>query len=231
MKIAGLVKTSTVDFPGRLAAVVFTAGCNFDCFYCHNRQLLGQDLQLISQLAVEEFLQKRNRLLEGVVVSGGEPLLQPALMDFLVRIRRLGYQVKLDTNGSHPGLLRELVRDKLVDYVAVDYKAPWSSYAKVNRCHLATACRVQESFNLLFESGINWEARTTIIPGLTLADLTTMARESAALPAWYWQEYRRPQFIRPGDEDLLAAAILSKECLADLAGSFSKIQPAISLRF
>ncbi len=230
MKIAGLIKTSTIDYPGLLAAVVFTPGCNFDCFYCHNRPLLEADSSYgLDDLL--EFLQKRRGLLEGVVISGGEPLLQAGLPDFLSRIRQLGYQIKLDTNGSRPGKMAELIRAGLIDYLAIDYKAPWLKYDKMSRCRAADRHKVQESFALLQESAVNWEARTTIAPLLTAADLAVMARETASLPAWYWQRYNVPLVFQEEDKDLVQAAPIEHKCLQELATRLAIWQPAISLRF
>ena len=163
MILSGLVKSSTVDFPGCLSAVLFAPGCNFDCFYCHNRQLLGQHPPQIEIEDVLDFLDRRRNLLDGVVFSGGEPTLQEGLVDLIVKIRRMGYSVKLDTNGTNPGLLGRLIQSSLVDYVAIDLKAPWAKYPSICRCRAADVTFVQQSFRLLAASGLDWEARTTVI--------------------------------------------------------------------
>lgn len=192
MRIAGLEKFSTVDFPGSLAAVVFAAGCNYRCFYCHNRAILNCP-PLLSEAEVFAFLEKRAGLLDGVVFSGGEPALQSDLPQWLARVRALGYRTKLDTNGSRPETLRALLNAELLDYVAMDYKAPLDCYPAL--CGTDSA-GVAESLALLRNSRIPYELRTTLVPQLTEAKLRKMA---AAVPAdanWFLQLYR-PQ---PGNE-------------------------------
>ena len=163
MRIAGLEKFSTVDFPGSLAAVLFAACCNYRCFYCHNRHILGEP-PLLSEAEVLAFLQKRAGLLDGVVFSGGEPTLQSDLPEWLRRVRALGYKTKLDTNGSRPEVLRALIADGLVDYVAMDYKAPLEGYPSL--CG-ANSAGVPESLALLRGSGVPYELRTTLVPQIT----------------------------------------------------------------
>lgn len=192
MRIAGLEKFSTVDFPGSLAAVVFATGCNYRCFYCHNRAILNCP-PLLSEAEVFAFLEKRAGLLDGVVFSGGEPALQSDLPQWLARVRALGYRTKLDTNGSRPETLRTLLEAELLDYVAMDYKAPLDCYPAL--CG-ADSAGVAESLALLRNSRIPYELRTTLVPQLTEAKLRKMA---AAVPAdanWFLQLYR-PQ---PGNE-------------------------------
>ena len=162
MRIAGLSKLTTIDFPGKLACILFTAGCNYDCGFCHNRSLLYTDA-LLDENEVWAFLRKRAGQLEGVVISGGEPTLQWDLEDAARRMKSLGYAVKLDTNGSAPGVLETLLSAKLLDYVAMDYKAPLRRYLEI--CG-KEAAGVEESLSLLFASGVPFELRTTVIPEL-----------------------------------------------------------------
>ena len=131
MIFGGMQRSSTIDFPGALACVLFTRGCDLDCFYCHNRELIAGDGGQLAEAAVFSFLEKRRGLLDGVVVSGGEPTLQPDLEEFLRRVRPLGYRVKLDTNGRRPALVERLWREGLFDYVAVDVKALPADYPAV----------------------------------------------------------------------------------------------------
>ena len=153
MNIAGLLKTATIDFPRRLAAVVFTAGCNYDCGFCHNRGLLDA-ADFKDNGEVLRFLEKRAGLLDGVVISGGEPTLQKDLAGFAATLKELGYDVKLDTNGSNPQMVGRLLDGGLVDYVAMDYKAPLARYPEV--CG-AGADGFLETLGLLWDSGIEWE--------------------------------------------------------------------------
>ena len=142
MKIGGLNKFSLSDFPGKVAAVVFTQGCNFRCPYCHNGSLISADILECCLIPEEEFfeiLQSRSKQLDGVVVSGGEPTIQADLPEFLAHIKSRGFLVKLDTNGSQPEVLREVLQSKLVDFVAMDIKAPLAIYDRLTGVRAPTS--------------------------------------------------------------------------------------------
>lgn len=186
MNIAGLQRSSTVDFPKKLSAVIFAAGCNYRCFYCHNRSILDRP-PLLPEAEVSAFLERRAGLIDGVVFSGGEPTLQKDLAWQLNRAKKLGYATKLDTNGSRPDVLASLLAAGLLDYVAMDYKAPFEKYPSL--C-LAPPRGVRESIELLLASNIPFELRTTVVPQLSLADLFAMAEAVPPLPRWALQLYR-----------------------------------------
>lgn len=124
MLISGIVKSSLLDYPGLISCVIFLPGCNYDCFYCHNRPLIQGSPDILNPREVFDFLQKRKGQLDGVVISGGEPTLHKDLIPLIAQIRLLGYKVKLDTNGSNPQIIAETLEKNLCDYYAVDYKAP-----------------------------------------------------------------------------------------------------------
>ncbi len=237
MKIAGLVRLSTVDFPGRLAAVVFTAGCDLDCFYCHNRLLLGAGAPEMALADVVAFLDKRRGVLDGVVVSGGEPTIQPGLPAFLRLLRDMGYAVKLDTNGGHPSVLEQLIQARpspLVDYIAMDIKAPWSRYPDVCGGEPEVAENVQESVSILSRlaagAGIAWELRTTVVPQLSEDDLVEMGSLLPPVPIYALQQYRRPEVFRPEDRFRVAAAALTPEGLERAAVRMRAFQPNVVVR-
>ena len=186
MRIAGLEKLSTVDYPGKPAAVIFTAGCNYRCFYCHNLAICGNP-PLIDEEEVFRYLGKRIPLLEGVVITGGEPTLQEDLVHVMRRIRGLGLAVKLDTNGSRPEILEPLLTERLADYVAMDLKAPLPLYPKICGC---TADGIAESMSLLAASEIPYEFRTTVWPGMTEDILFEMRGLLPAGSRWYLQKCR-----------------------------------------
>lgn len=168
MKFGGFQPFTLSDYPGRTAAIAFAQGCNFRCPFCHNGALLPvmvpEELLVPGETVLEHLKRRRGRL-EGLVVSGGEPTLQAALPDFLRRVKRLEYQVKLDTNGSRPGMLARLLREGLVDFVAMDVKAPPEKYGLL--CGTAAPLAgVRESMALLADSGIPHLFRTTVVPGL-----------------------------------------------------------------
>ncbi|MBO7238090.1 MAG: anaerobic ribonucleoside-triphosphate reductase activating protein [Elusimicrobiaceae bacterium] len=162
MKIGGLIKFTLIDYPGRVAAVVFTQGCNFRCRYCHNPELVYPHLlqEAMPEEEVMAFLRHRQGTLEGVVVTGGEPTLQPDLLRFLADIKKLGYYVKLDTNGSKPDVVRAAIEQKLVDYIAMDLKAPFEKYSLITGVEFEQHA-LQESMDLIRRSGLAYEFRTT----------------------------------------------------------------------
>ncbi len=169
MKLAGFVPLSLCDYPGRVAAVVFTQGCNFRCPWCHNGHLLpltAEPSNSVSEEHVMSVLAERCDRLGGVVVSGGEPTLQPALPRFLRRLKALRLDVKLDTNGTHPAVLRQLLDDRLLDYVAMDVKAPWDRYAALTGTVCCDVAAVQASMAMIAASGVPHAFRTTRVDPL-----------------------------------------------------------------
>ncbi|MBQ7653094.1 MAG: anaerobic ribonucleoside-triphosphate reductase activating protein [Clostridia bacterium] len=176
MKIVGFEKLSLVDFDGYTACTLFTGGCNFRCPFCHNGPLvIGVGLEEYSEEEIFSYLKKRKGILEGVVVTGGEPTLQKDLDVYLKKIKDLGYAVKLDSNGTAPETLRSLIERKLVDYIAMDVKSSPSGYP------LATGVpfneNVLKSVDLLLEGMVDYEFRTTLVKGLiTDLDVEYMAK-------------------------------------------------------
>jgi pyruvate formate lyase activating enzyme len=191
MKIAGLQKNSMVDFPGKISAVVFTQGCNMNCGYCHNRRLIGQCAQqdFVEVEDVLVFLEKRRGLLDGVVVSGGEPTLQKDLIPFFEKVRSMGYLTKLDTNGTNPGLLKQLIQSQLLDYVAMDVKAPLCKYRQVC-CSMVDTQKIQESIDVLKEGRVEYEFRTTYTPELCDEDLMDITRTISGARRYVLQQYK-----------------------------------------
>ena len=190
MLIAGLQKTSFVDFPGKAAAVVFTPYCNFDCVYCHNDHILGKDAPLIEEETVMDYLAKRAGLLQAVVVSGGEPTLQQNLDAFIRQVRALSYKIKLDTNGSKPETLRALLKEGLLDYIAMDVKAPLHQYAEIARTDVSTDA-IQRSIAILRNSGVAHEFRLTFAPQLSIEDAVEAAQLVKGCEKFYLQQYRK----------------------------------------
>ena len=167
MKISGLQKMTLLDFPGRVACTVFLQGCNFRCPFCHNSDLLGgEGPQSISQEELLAFLKKRVGLLDGVCITGGEPTLQKDLPQLLKSIKELGYLVKLDTNGSRPGMLRQLVEDGVVDYVAMDIKNCPQLYGQTAGVENMDLSAVEESMAYLLSGKVDYEFRTTVMEQL-----------------------------------------------------------------
>ena len=191
--IGGLTPLTSIDFPGRLAAVLFCQGCPWRCGYCHNPELLDASVPgALPWTEVRAFLQRRRGLLDGVVFSGGEPTLQAALPGALVEVRALGFETALHTAGMYPDRLA--ARLPLLDWVGLDIKGPWRRIDAITRSH-RSAPRVQASLQHLLASGVAYECRTTWHPGLFgIDELHTLADELATLGVRHWalQECRTP---------------------------------------
>ena len=190
MNIQGFQKLTLLDFPGRTACTVFTGGCNLRCPFCHNAGLVRTPLEgpnLTDEVLA--YLRKRQGLLDGVCVTGGEPLLQPDLEGFLRRVKELGYAVKLDTNGTLPRRLEAILATNLVDYVAMDIKSSPDGYAAAAGAD-ADVSAVTDSLSLLRQSGIPYELRTTAVRGIhTEADFAAIGEWIGDVPAYFIQRF------------------------------------------
>jgi pyruvate formate lyase activating enzyme len=167
MKIGGWQKVSLVDYPGKICTILFTQGCNFRCPYCHNPELvLPSAFQArLAEDTVLAFLKKRQGVIDAVTITGGEPTLQPDLAKVIAHIKALGYLVKLDTNGSHPVVLRALVEEKVLDYVAMDVKGPLERYGELAGTKIPSK-DIQSSIQTIMDSGVPYEFRTTVVDGM-----------------------------------------------------------------
>ncbi|MFO8111711.1 MAG: anaerobic ribonucleoside-triphosphate reductase activating protein [Desulfosalsimonadaceae bacterium] len=166
MNIGGFEKYSFIDFPGCISSVVFTRGCNFCCPYCHNPELVqpGCEVQdaAVSEEDVLSFLEKRRKYVDGVVITGGEPFLQPDLPEFCQQLKMLGFSIKIDTNGSRPEMLAEVIRDGLADYIAMDVKTDPERYAPLIARELDPE-RIRRSIEIIIGAGLPHEFRTTCV--------------------------------------------------------------------
>ncbi len=230
MLIKGFVKTSYVDYPGKIASVIFLAGCNFRCKYCYNKDLVSNapSLAVVPKDEVFTYLVKRKNILEGICVTGGEPTVNPELVKFLVELKQFGLPLKLDTNGTNPRMLLEILAERLVDYVAMDIKAPLSGqYQELTDCVFDPVEKIKESLRILTESGISFELRTTVIPQFHSRDsLVKMVDQvdsslgstgQIAIP-WYFQPFVSGECI---SEDFNNFGDASKEYLDSLVSLVS----------
>ncbi|MCR9011368.1 anaerobic ribonucleoside-triphosphate reductase activating protein [Gabonibacter chumensis] len=203
MRIGGLIKQSLIDWEGRVTAVIFTQGCNFRCGYCHNPSLVLPELFTKNQKWTEaelfSFLSKRRQWLDGVVISGGEPTLQPDLILFVQKIKKLGFDIKLDTNGSNPDLLRELIAGKRIDAIAMDVKSALNltAYRKISpNISSELLDKIKVSIRIIRASGIEYLFRTTVIPGLqTEKELENVKKEFEKDP-FLLQEFRNGDILK-----------------------------------
>ena len=190
MNVQGYQKLTLLDFPGRTACTVFTGGCNLRCPFCHNAGLVRTPLAEQNRTdEVLEYLHKRRGILDGVCVTGGEPLLQPDLADFIRRIKEMGYAVKLDTNGSLPDRLEDLLAQGLIDYVAMDVKSSPAGYTAATGTEVDVAV-YDRSVQILRNSGVPYEFRTTAVGGIhTPEDFAAIGRWLGDVPRYFIQRF------------------------------------------
>ena len=189
MVLSGLQKLTLLDFPGRIAATVFTRGCNMRCPFCHNASLVVGDSDIIFEEDFFAFLESRRGRLGGVCISGGEPTLQPDLVDFIKRIKDMGFEVKLDTNGTNPKLLSLLIDEGLVDYVAMDIKSSPERYGAV--CGRSVDMeKIKKSIDILMQGKIDYEFRTTVAkPLFSTEDFVEIGRMIKGAKRYYLQGF------------------------------------------
>lgn len=189
--IRGWQKTSFIDYPGKISTVLFYSGCNFRCNFCHNPDLVynRQILPKISEEKVINYLDNRKKILEAVVLTGGEPTLYKKLPLFLKKIKKIGYLVKLDTNGTHPGMLKRVIHENLVDYLAMDIKAPLKKYSLVTQKAINPTI-IKESIKIIKESELPYEFRSTILPIFhKTKDILAMARLIKGAELYFLQKF------------------------------------------
>lgn len=189
MKFGGLQKLTLLDYPERVACTVFVVGCDFRCPFCHNNSIVTGCSEEWTEEEILAFLEKRSNVLEGMCLTGGEPLLYPDVADFLQRVKALGYKVKLDTNGSFPFKLQCLIENGLVDYVAMDVKNSMDKYAATAGVAVELGA-IRQSIEFLLAGRVNYEFRTTVTRTFhTKEDLVEIAYRLRAADKWYLQQF------------------------------------------
>jgi len=200
MLIAGFQKLTLIDYPGKIAATIFTFGCNFRCPFCHNPELVGGIKYEVSSDIEKnffKFLKTRKGKLSGVCITGGEPTLQPDLIDFIKKVKKMGFLVKLDSNGARPDVLKKLYDLKLLDFVAMDIKNSLKKYDKTNGIK-TDKDRIKMSVNLIMNSRVPYEFRTTVVPGLhKVEDFDEIAEWLSGAESYFLQEYREGKILDP----------------------------------
>lgn len=228
MNIRGFNKTTLLDYPAHLAATVFLGGCNFRCPYCHNMGLVlsPEDQPEISKAEILDFLKKRKNILEGICITGGEPTLAADLFDFISNIKVLGYKVKLDTNGYKPEVIGELIKNKLIDYIAMDIKSSPQGYARVCQIPSLDINKIYESVRLIISSDIDYEFRTTLVKELhDTDDIISISSWLKGVKAYYLQPFKDSgQVIYSGFSSF------SEQELSSFLAILSKTIPNVSVR-
>jgi len=209
--IKGLQKLSVIDYPGKVSCTIFTFGCNFRCGYCHNPELVVDDGRAeISEEEILNFLSKRKDFLDGVCVTGGEPTINKDLPEFLSKIKKMGFSVKLDTNGSNPEMLEQLVRSGLVDYIAMDIKAPLEKYDDVTKVKVDKE-KIKKSIGIIRKIGNfpEYEFRITVVPGLFNGqDALAIGKWLKGSKKFYIQNFRN---IKTLDKSFIERGPFTKE--------------------
>lgn len=216
MQIHGLNKTTLLDYPGHLAATIFTGGCNFRCPFCHNKTLVlsPHSQPLLSEDSILDFLKKRQYILQGVCITGGEPTLQTDLFSFLQKIKELGYLIKLDTNGYQPSVIKNLASEGLLDYIAMDIKSSIEGYHKIANIPSFDINPILESVEYIMNSNINYEFRTTIVKELhSFETITSIGNWIKGCNSYYLQNFQESdQVLSKGfhshDKETLDAFII-----------------------
>ena len=197
VEIGGFEAVSLIDYPGMISSIVFFAGCNMRCPFCHNPNLVLRDREHLKMMAPSEALERLSEMsgfIDGVTITGGEPLIQPGIEDFIDHAKSIGLKVKLDTNGLSPDQLQRVIASKMVDYIAMDIKAPLEGcrYEKAAGIPIhSLITRIRRSIDLIKNSGISHEFRTTVVPGIISPDeLPAVAEEIKGADAYYLQQFR-----------------------------------------
>jgi len=223
MKIGGLQKTSLLDFPEEVSSIIWTVGCNFSCPFCYNKDLVNGKIQEISEDEVLAYLEKRKKLIDGLVISGGEPFLQKDLKDFCKKVKKLGYKIKIDTNGTYPDKLKELIDEKLVDYISMDIKAPTKKYDSLAGKKIDLK-KVKKSIKIIQESNVDYEFKTTFVPELlTKEDIVEIGKELKGSKKYFLQQFKND--IPLISDEIMNKNPYSKEFLEE---TLNEIKPYFS---
>lgn len=200
MKIGGFLPSSLIDYPRKISAVIFAKGCSFQCPFCYNPDIVLGKTEDVSEETVFETLKAKKKWLDGVVLGGGEPTIYEDLPDFISRIKKLGFFVKLDTNGSNPSMLEKLIKSNLINYIAMDIKAPLEKYESVVR-RKVNLDDIKKSVEIIRNSRIDYEFRTTLVPSLhSEEDIVKMANLLKGSKKYFIQQFRVDKTLDKGFE-------------------------------
>ena len=227
MNIQGFQKLTMLDFPGHTACTVFTGGCNLRCPFCHNVALvLAPEEEPLDEAEIFSYLAKRRGVLDGVAITGGEPLLQKDIADFCRKVKEMGFLVKLDTNGFFPEALEALLREGLLDYVAMDVKNTKEKYAATCGREIIDLSKVEKSLALLKNSGVGYELRTTVVGGFhTVEDIEEIARWISGAERYYLQAFKDSGILKEG-----SGSPVPEEEMRRMRDAAARFIPIVELR-
>ncbi len=198
MIFGGFEKCTLIDYPGKISCMVFTIGCNFRCPYCHNPELVDETIERkYTEQEIFDFLKRRKIIIEGVVVTGGEPTMHTGLPAFLRKVKKMGFLVKLDSNGTNPKMLTKIIKERLVDYIAMDIKSPLTKYnAVVSRP--TDIKKIRQSIDIIMNSEVAYEFRTTVIKSLlSPEDILEIGKEIHGAKKYYLQKFVSTKILNP----------------------------------
>lgn len=229
MRLGGYQKLTLIDYPGKIATTVFTVGCSFRCPFCHNPELvLTNNSQFSTDNKMEkeffDFLEKRKGKLEGVCITGGEPTIQADIIEFIKKIKKMGFLVKLDSNGTRPDVLKKILNQELVDFVAMDIKNSLKNYSQTVGIK-ADVERIKLSIEMIMNSGVDYEFRTTVVPGIhSEEDFDKIAKLIFGAKSYYLQEYRDIRILDPKLKQKTLGKFLDLEKIKKrIEGNFGKM--------
>jgi len=235
--IGGFQKSSLIDYPEKISAIIFTQGCNFKCPYCHNPELINKKNDSPNPSSIQtknigaehilEFLDSRKGKLDGVVITGGEPTLHKDLPEFIEKIKELGFCVKLDTNGTNPKMLKKLLDEKLIDYVAMDIKAPIEKYEEVVCAKINTE-KVLKNIEILKKSHIDYEFRTTVVKSqLSADDFEKIGEMISGAEKYYLQRFMPTKTL---DESFMQKTTYSDKEFEQITENLQKFVNKVEVR-
>ena len=227
INILGMEKSSFIDYPNNICTVIFTGGCNFRCLYCHNSSIVNNIGDKIEESEIISFLESRRKFIDALCISGGEPTIQKGLYNFIRKIKKRGFNVKLDTNGTNPDLLKRLIDERLIDYAAMDVKAPLDKYPAITQTSVVTE-DIQKSIGILLENKIDYEFRTTICRELLSAeDIKVISEDIKGCNTYVLQNFKDGETILAGQNKFTP---YSDEELAEIQNDILGSQNEVIIR-
>lgn len=227
MIVSGMNKLTLINYPDKTACIIFTQGCNFRCSFCQNSSLLkASNESLVQEKEILDYLAKRKKVIDGICISGGEPLMQNDIKEFIKKVKEIGISVKLDTNGSYPDKLNNLIQENLLDYVAMDIKNDFKSYSKITEIKNFNLEKIKKSIDILKKSNIDYEFRTTVVKEFhTFDKLKSICEYIGPKAKYFIQNFR-------DSDDVLRKNLhgFSEEELLDIIKKLNEKYPKVTLR-